>query len=325
MQRVFGICIVLVFLTGCIPAFANAQISSKNSTVVLTVIPENPAPGDQVTFLIEAPHALDINRARISWYLDGKLQANGIGQTIYKATLPKNGNAITVTASVTPSSGISFEKQVSIGGGRVDVVWQADTYTPPFYEGKALNSYQSKITFVALPHLRSGGREVDPSTCVYVWKKDGVVIGSGYGMQSVTVTGSVIARTYDIDVSVSSFDKSANASGHATMGWRSADMLLYENNPLYGLLLNKALGQNIELAQNEITVSAVPYFFSNAKDASHLKYSWLMNNRTITAPSDPATVVFRKDGASGVASVSLQIQNAVEVLQAVNKSFAISF
>src|SRR3989344_1173365 len=49
----------------------------------------------------------------------------------------------------------------------VDLLWQGETYTPPFYKGKSLWSNQSRITFFAMTNGLG-----NPANLSYKWTKN---------------------------------------------------------------------------------------------------------------------------------------------------------
>src|SRR3990167_742525 len=81
----------------------------------------------------------------------------------------------------------------------VDILWQGDTYTPPFYKGKSLWSNQSRITFVAIPQGLG-----NPASLNYKWTKNGTVLGNinGIGKNTLSFTDSILSRPQTIRVDI---------------------------------------------------------------------------------------------------------------------------
>jgi hypothetical protein len=65
-----------------------------------------------------------------------------------------------------------------------------------------LFSIQSAITFIAIPHLFSYGKELEPEKLIYKWYKDGEIIDdlSGYGKNSIKLNSSILGRSIQMGV-----------------------------------------------------------------------------------------------------------------------------
>src|SRR5262245_18430252 len=82
--------------------------------------------------------------------------------------------------------------------GTVDLLWQGEVYTPPFYLGRALWSGQSRLTVVAVPHVGSSAA----NSLVYRWTRDGEVLGnaSGVGKRTLSFNDSVLSKATQIQL-----------------------------------------------------------------------------------------------------------------------------
>src|SRR5581483_7862352 len=99
--------------------------------------PQNPAPNQPVTISLEA-FGTDLNRADISWMVNGAVQKNGIGATSFNFTAGKAGSLYVIDIIILPVNGTKVTKEVTISPASVDIAWEASSYAPPFYEGKRL-------------------------------------------------------------------------------------------------------------------------------------------------------------------------------------------
>src|SRR3990167_10337236 len=75
----------------------------------------------------------------------------------------------------------------------VDLLWQGNSYVPPFYEGRTLWSSQSRITFLAIPHGAGIG---NPANLTYKWTKNGTVLGNinGVGKNTLSFIDSILSK-----------------------------------------------------------------------------------------------------------------------------------
>lgn len=212
----------------------------------------------------------------------------------------------------------------------VDIVYESLSYTPPFYKGKALNPSQGVVIITAIPHLISGsGEKIPAEKVIYNWKKNGVVMqsSSGVGKNYVSVSGTVPIRDVTIEVTVSSADKSITAESSTIITHTSPKIVFYENNPIYGIMFNKAIANTIQMMNDEFSLLAIPFFFSVGYTTTpDLDYSWSMNGKTIgnMEPKNSFTTRLEKEGA-GTANINLKITNKVRIFQFISSAFNISF
>ena len=88
---------------------------------------------------------------------------------------------------------------------------------------------------------------------------------------------------------------------------------MYKNNPLYGIMYEKALNTSIELTDKELTLTAVPYFFSTkSKNGAFVGFSWAMNGQAISGNSDTQTFRVPED-TTGASTVSLKVENFLKI------------
>jgi len=74
------------------------------------------------------------------------------------------GEKKTVTIKVVSRRGGYLEEKITFQPALVDLMWEANTYTPPFYKGKALTSSKSSITVTAIPQLKTSDKKIlDPN------------------------------------------------------------------------------------------------------------------------------------------------------------------
>lgn len=287
--------------------------------VVSEVIPEIPKPGEEVTITTELYGDIDLNTTLITWKVNGKETLRGVGKKEFKFIMSDSGTLTTVDFQASPINAPVITKSWSFAPVDVDILWQANTYTPPFYKGKALFTPESNVTFIALPNILIGGKRVDPSDVVYKWKVDRVVDGanSGFGKTSYDYTGSIILRPTLIQAEVYAAANSAfKGIGGFEISHIFPQALIYEDNPLYGILFNKALRNQYTIKENEVEVSVVPYFFSTEGKNTSVTYKWNLNNNALAIPDYQNSAVFRrKDDKKGSANISITIGNPSKILQ----------
>jgi hypothetical protein len=206
-------------------------------------------------------------------------------------------------------------------GAEVDLIWQGGTYTPPFYKGLSLWSKQSDLTLVAVPQGFN-----KPSGLVYRWTLDGSVLGtvSGVGKDSLFLTDSILSKPRTIKIDIFSSDDTLLATNSLTLTPGLPQILVYEDNPLYGLMLHHEIGANFALKESEVTLAAVPLYFSASSPLDPaLNYEWRTNSGSLETKN---TVTYRVlDGQKGNSQVSLHINNKNKLMQDVSRAFSVEF
>lgn len=291
-------------------------------------VPDVSEPYGPMTVSVDA-YGTDLDSAQISWSLNGKKVQSGIGDKSLSFTMGARGQTSKVDITITPLNGLPVTQSASITPEDVDLLWQSNSYTPPFYKGKALFPPQGTVTFLALPEFVINGKSIDPKTLVYKWTQDTTVLGdqSGYGRNTLTIDGSVVSRSTEMQVDVSTLDGTVLGRQILTVTPEDTEALIYENNPLYGVLFNKAITGTYTLNAQQVQFEAYPYFFTAPTRAlADLSYNWEMNDAPINVPTSQHSMLFRNTtNQAGNTSVSLLITSATKILQNATAAFAVNF
>ncbi len=323
--------LILAFVL-ILPIQVFGQIPGIGNDVDITpeIIPRNPGANETVTINLVS-YTTNIDAANVTWTVDGKRAASGVGQKRFQFKTQDFGSETILDIKIVASDGQTSEYSYNFRPAKVDVVWQADSLVPPFYKGKALFSHQNKITFIAIPHLYdNNGKEIDPSNLVYKWSinDNADPNNSGYGKYTYTTTGSLISRPITVKVEVTSQSNSSLAFGFTNITPVDPFIAFYEKNPLYGIQFQKALTNTIEMPDlKEINVFSFPFYSgSPAPTYPDLTYKWSVNGVSISnSPVKNIQVFRRKEGSTGTAKISLSIENTSKILQYASSNFSIIF
>ncbi len=293
----------------------------------ITTSPINPKPHDKVSATI-TNYSTDLDRADISWYENGVLKERGMGKTNFTFTIGGFGISTTIEAVVNTVEGFTVKKKKMITPEEIDIMWEADTYTPPFYKGKALLSVKSKIKLIAMPNFYSDGKKISSKNLIYIWRKNSTMVqkNSGYGKNIFYDESPVLYDERKMSVEVSSFDKSITAYKAINLVSGIPEILFYKNDPLEGVLYRKAIQGRYELSGEELSLRAEPYFFSKEdKDIGNLVYKWYINDNKINNLGQNA--IFRQESKkiTGFSRIKIQINNLYRKYQKASNSFILSF
>ncbi len=235
-----------------------------------------------------------------------------------------------MSVSVVKEDGGVFEKSFTFEPASVDLFYEAKTYTPPFYRGKALFSHQASAKVVAMPNFKStSGASIDPKTLVYKWSKDFKVLGesSGYGKNILTIDGPILSQPIRIDVEVSQLGSNLFAQKTITLDPTDPYTLMYEDNPLYGILFNQTIGNNISMNKEEVKIATFPFNFSTPqRESESIDYVWNINGEEVPTQANKASITLRSlDGKTGDATVSLRTTVAEKILQLFDNTLTVHY
>jgi hypothetical protein len=312
-------------------SFVRAQsIPGIQDPLVVSVVPTNPRSNEPVFITIQS-YSTDLDRALITWTVDGKVEASGVGLRDFNLMAGGLGSTKVVKASVGTLNTGTLSTNIIIRPADVGLLWEADTYTPPFYQGKALHSYNGSFKVIALPDLyTTDGKKIASKDLVYTWKKNGEVQGSasGYGRSSfIGSQTSYLREGEDISVEVSAPQEEVVASNSILVTPNVPEVLFYENSPLYGIVYEKALKGTKKLTNEEISIVTEPFFFSIAqRNTSNLTYSWKLNGAPLSDFANKSEVTLRRvSGEAGTANLNVILQSQTKVLQGGKGSINISY
>lgn len=285
--------------------------------IIISTNPKTPGPNEDVTITLNS-YAVDLNTATIIWFVNKNPSKQGIAEKTLTIHTGDLGTKTIVDITILGNTG-KISKQIVIAPAEVDMLWEAQTYTPPFYKGKALPSYKSLVRVTAIP--RFNALTSDPSQFYYKWTYNKIQgAGEALGMNSIILPMGFDDSKIPVAVTVNlpgtdwSGYKLTNIPGH------EAKLVLYEQAPLLGIQFNHALltNQTPKVGTgNTFNIHAVPYYFSTDNLLNgELIYTWNVNNSNVVPGLDPLNMILTKQSkAEESFTVSLRAQNPKRILQ----------
>lgn len=331
MKKLQPTCIFFVFLfvfLFSVPESAFMQSTNLGLTsgsIQIQMTPSNPRPGQTVTLSLNT-FSIDVERSNISWYENGSLVSSGLGVTSFSSTAGNIGSTKTVRVVVQQTGTSPIEKTVSIRPADILLLWQADSYTPPFYKGKALHATEGNITVFALPDIIENGTRVSKNALIFTWEKDGVVLGSksGVGRDTLFVEGSILTRPVTISVEVETVSGNTKAKRSIEIPITGPSVALYEHHPTLGVLFNRALSETTQLHSEETVIEAFPYFFSSDNRSPELSYEWRLGGKLVENVGTPYIIV-RQGNESGSETLSVSTKNQFSLFESSGTHTTITF
>lgn len=328
MNKLRNTFLVALFLA---PTLAFAQVVP--APVQYVVYPEIPGPNANVS--IEAQGVGDfLGNATITWTLNGKTVQTGTGDVDYNFTTGALGTQTLVGANIDSPTEGSFSQQWTFDPSLVNLIWEADTTAPPFYLGKPLYSAGSPIKVVAFPIVYNGSSRIAQSALTYDWSQDDNPVPnvSGLGRYTFSFTGNSLNSSENVSVDVY-YGTQEVATGNITIPASAPQLLIYQLDPLRGLLTDTAFPSTVSLMGQEITLQAQPFYFSSVDQSQNsLAYDWQLDGQETSGPDSASGILTLRQTGEGVGqaqvSVSLQDSNNDNLIQnataALNLLFGVS-
>jgi len=310
-----------------IPNIGDVRAKSILDYLEVTTLPRNPGPSEMIQVSLQS-YLSDLDKATITWSLNGKVVKRGIGEKVLSFENGPSGKTTRLSISIITNTGETITKELSWNPVGLTILWEADTYTPPFYRGKALLSPQASVRAVAIPDNTGGKSALSAGNLVYIWEKDGTIVSeaSGYGKNSFAFRAPKPYEDTNVKVRASSLNNSINSETKIALTLTNPFILFYEKHPLLGVWYNRPFGTDINLNKKEISISAEPYFFSNeaSSEIATLKYDWEVNSNSVQNYGH--TITLRNDtGAKGNSSVSLSMYGIRQTFQSAGQSLLVHF
>ncbi len=311
------------------PAHAQLGLLGTSESVSIALSPAHPGPHDAVRLTVQSSLS-DVARSSIVWRANGKIIAQGTGVTSATITAGDLGAETTIDVATLAPDGTAAAATAHVIPTEVDLLFDSDSYTPPFYRGRALPSAGTSVVLQAIPHfIRPGGSRLALGDLVYTWKKNDQVLGdlSGRGKSAIVIPAPVLYATDVLSVDVESSD--GLLSGESSVAIHAEDpmIVLYENHPIFGVLYGSALSRSASIAESEMTFTAVPYFASvrNPTDRQ-LQYVWRINGTKIpTDTNKPNELTLKASASSNIAHIELALTHATNFFLDSSGSWNVTF
>lgn len=314
----FIITTLVLFLT--LPFYSNGAVINKSigGSVNFQLSPKNPGALENVK-ITAISYEINLDKAYISWYLDDTLELEGPAQKVFNFFTEKNGKTSNIKF-IANIDGRDVEKTMSINPGDVEIIWEADTYVPPTYKGKALASPKSALKVIAIPHFVSeNGNLIPEEELVYEWSNNFEKTTSGLNKNSANITMGTPLGENTVSVIVSTQKGDITAEKQIKIKPENVFIAFYEDRPLEGTNYNSALRGTANFFEKESSVRAEPFFFSHPESEreSNLAFSWTLNGKGIT-PNEgtPKIITLRNEsGMDIISSLGLTINNITKIFQ----------
>lgn len=318
MYRIFFLAVFLglSFIT---PTSAQLGDASLASDISISVVPNNPQPLEPVILEVKS-YSVDLNQANIAWRYNGKVVSSGIGRTRINVIAPEANSAGLITATVSGVGFASSTTAIDLRTAKVDLLWEAaDSYTPPFYKGKAMFVNNGLVRVTAIP-ARSA-----PKNISFEWSRnDSVDLSvSGYNKNSITFRNETLKQQERISVTAESGLFRGNNS--LTITPTKPQIVLYQKQEGF-IDYNNGRLSSIATSAPGITLRFEPYFFSTPGGMDkNLVFEIKNNENQIYGDQRQNEISFSRPENGGESSIEVGVGTIVYSLQNALRQFTILF
>jgi hypothetical protein len=314
--------IILTILTTILlvsSTHAQFENTSLESDIVINIIPTNPEPGQNITAEIKS-YTQDINQASVVWRYNGAVIASGIGKTRINTTAPSSNGGALLTATVSNAGSSPTTTSINIKAASIDLLWEAvDSYTPPFYKGKALLSRNGLIRATAVPNINA------PKNLSFEWSRNGSVDLdiSGYNRNSVVFKNETLKQQES--VSVTATNGLFSGTNSLNLIPNNPEIIMYQKQEGF---TDYARGYKDSLSTTAlgIVLRFEPYFFSIPKSiATNLSFSIKNEDVSIYGNPEPNEIDLSAPEIKGESGLDVSVNTIFYSLQNAARKFKILF
>ncbi len=271
------------------------NIITSSQNISITLSPENPSPYSQVTATLNTNNTP--STSEIAWMIDGEILESGNSITFTTGGIGENINLAVVVLQEDQPTLVTKQEIIP---SRVTLLKESETYTPPFYKGRAKHSAHSYLRLSAIAEIPDNNSSLHtPNNLIYKWSKNGIVMSenSGLGKSTIHIEGPGFLGTDLITVEVRNKTNSINTSMSTIIESIDPKIILYEKKPLTGVQYLDALQGESTILGPDVELVAEPYFIdATSRNASVLKYQWEVDGKEIPSQENQSELSLTIEG-----------------------------
>lgn len=302
--------------------FSASPLHAQTAGLTLIAEPAFPSPHTETTITLD-DYSLDTIGSSITWYVDGVEQEAYRNERTLKMTTGALGKKSVVRAVLSRPNALTLSTSRTIIPTQVDIILEANTYTPQFYSGRALPTRDSLMRAIAV--VNDGGVASD-SSYVYAWSMDSSAL-SGGTLKGKNVLDLEMPHYDDKVLSVEVFNADGDALGQGGVLLTAVEPELhfYEHNPLRGLS-ERAASSPLQLLNEETTIYGEPYFIDARMRETEATFSWSIDTEPV-APDEniPNALTLRHIGGKGSSMIDFDIVTRKNFPQFVRRTLQVIF
>ena len=308
----------LIYVFFAFSAFAQV----KNEDISLSINPAQPQANETV-FASLSSYMVDLNKTLITWSINGQTAITGVGQKTFSFKSGANNSQTTINIKIDTVDGFSVNKQFVVNTGSIDVLWEApNSYTPPFYKGKALLNKEDLVKIVVLLNSNKS------NSASYNWKADGSnkVDSSGYGKSYYLLKKTYLDRNNTVEVSASGLTGESFGYGKIDISDGDTKILFYKKDPNLGTLWQQSLTDGFNINNNGETIVVEPYFMSPKNiNSSDFSLNWTLGGSAIPTPEIKNELSIKPQSTGGSSVIKVALENIKSMFITTSKEINVNF
>lgn len=321
----------LLFVFLLVPVSTQAQFLGNLSGVHIALTPEHPRPHQSVEARVHSA-TVNVSSATIIWLVNEEIVQQGPGETSFVFEAPALGETLHVTVLVQAADEQVFSDTITIHPTEVVLLWEAETFTPPFYRGRALYTSGSSIRAEARATIIDENGRIYPSEeLTYTWRRNDSVLGShsGLGKNTLVIEGPKFFSDDILSVEARTKDGVLTASAAVLIATNEPQVLLYEEDPLIGTTYHRAIETGHAFRDSaQVSLQAVPLFMDALRpNDARLLYTWNVNSTDVEPNTNEPSLVNFSFNAPEDFSTNAQIvvEHVTHLLQAAKNEWLFHF
>lgn len=171
-----------------------------------------------------------------------------------------------------------------------DILWEADSYVPSFFQGLPLPSVGSEIKVVIMPNLYTAGQPLDPLKVNYRWEKNGKLLAdsSGVGKQKLTF---IAEKENNIRITASTPNELTKITETLSIKAVEPRINFYPVNAAGETIFKQNVKSPLTLTFREEVVAAWPFYLPSRYTTTEPKFEWFYNDKKIDSdPNEPSVI-----------------------------------
>lgn len=204
-----------------------------------------------------------------------------------------------------------------------DILWESNTYTPPFYKGLALPSEGSTINLVATASgFTENSKPVPSNSLYYRWEQDGKLLAnaSGIGKNSISLTANSTDGSENLRVTVSNGDPGQNVlkiTKHLVIDTVDPKIVVYPVTNKKEVIWNQSIKSPFSLGLNSTSIIAEPYYL--AKGDGLIRFSWFYEGQPVTPDYREPNIIalVPPEGSSKINQAGIKISATSDIIRQV--------
>lgn len=284
--------------------------------------PTYPGPFEQFSLELSIPD-VSYSGASIKWYVDGEEDTVARNKRQHTLIAGDLGETMDIRVVITKQNGVTKELTRRITPTQIDIVLEGLTTVPDFYKGRAVPAQNTTARAVAIV---SNGQSLERANLTYEWRLNGSLleVGAIRGLQAVEFQVPIGLEHY-LEVTISDQSGEIAAKG-VTFRPAEPEIVFYEQSPITGVV-ERALGDEVTVAGNQITLQAEPYYFDPNYDQPGRLVEWNLGGQVIDNSTQPDrnVITLQGSGTNSGGLVSLRLADLTQLSLPTSRSIFVQF